>query len=129
MITLEIRISGNGPAHFAFTHGTIAHVRLSPPQDGSVLGVSIGNLGHASVSIASGTGVEGVVYVDVNEGPDPIYLAYTIDCTGGGSVIVGFAGSPTLRVNAGSFLGMEYNNGKNPPPAPAPEYQEPVYHE
>ena len=126
MITLEIRISGSGPAHLALSSGTIACVRLNPPQDGSVLGVSIGNLGLTTVSIASGTGAEGTAWVDVNEGADPIWLSYTIDCTGGGSASVAFPGSPTLRVNAGSVLGMEYNNGK---PAPAPEFTEHVYHE
>ena len=126
MITLEIRISGNGPAHFAFSSGTIASVRLNPPQDDSVLGVSIGNLGPTTVSIASGTGAEGIVLVDINEVPDPVWLAYTVDSTGGGSASARFAGSPTLRVNSGSFLGMEYNNG-NYPPAPAEEFTEVGY--
>lgn len=126
MITLEIRISGHGPAHLALSSGTIAGVRLNPPQDGSVLGASISNLGLTSVSIASVTGAEGTVWVDINEGPDPVWLSYTIDSTGGGTASVAFPGSPTLRVNAGSYLGMEYNNG-NPPPAPA--FTEHSYHE
>jgi hypothetical protein len=119
MITLDVRISGGGPAHLNFSSGTIAAVHLTPPGDGSSLGVSVTNLGPTTVSIASDGGQ---VAIDIVEGPDPIWLLYTIDCTSGGSVSVGFGGSPTVRVNAGSFLGLEYHNGKEAPqPPPDPE--------
>ena len=113
MITLFIRISGHGPVHFKFSSATVASVRLHPAHDGSLVGLSVGNLGSSSVSFASTDGSQGAVMVDVNEGPDPLWLAFTIDCTQGGSVSVGFGGSPTVRVNSGSFLGLEYDNGQS----------------
>lgn len=115
MITLDVRISGGAPAHFNFSSGSIAAVHLVPAGDGSNYGVTVTNLGPTTVSVASDGGQ---VAIDVIEGTDPIWLLYTIDCTSGGSVSVGFGGSPTVRVNAGSFLGLEYNNGKEPPPPP-----------
>ncbi|MEO5917046.1 MAG: hypothetical protein ABIS50_22650 [Luteolibacter sp.] len=123
MITLEIRISGNGPAHFNFSSGQIAAVHLSPPTDGSGLAMQIGNLQASSLSLSPGNGVENTAMVDITEGVDPIWLALTIDCTGGGSVSVGFSGSPTVRVNAGSFIGLEYNNGHPAPMVSSQEFQ------
>ncbi|MES2439901.1 MAG: hypothetical protein V4584_12565 [Verrucomicrobiota bacterium] len=123
MITLEIRVSGSGPAHFNFSRGTIAAVHLSPPQDGSGLAIQIGNLQSSSLSLMSGNGVESTALVDILEAADPIWLAFIIDCTGGGSVSLGFPGSPTVRVNGGSYLGLEYNNGNPPPAAPPQEFQ------
>lgn len=115
MITLNVSVSGGGPAHFNFSSGTISAVRLIPSPDGSSFGVSVGNLGPSTVTVASDGGQ---VAIDVVEGADPVWLLYTIDCTSGGSVSVSFAGSPTIRVNAGSFMGMEYDNGKQPPEPP-----------
>lgn len=112
MITLDIRISGNGPAHFYFNSGTISAVHLVPPADGSALGVAVRNLQVNTVSLSQTNGQEGLVRVDLAEGSDPLWLAFIIDCTAGGSVSVGFPGSPTARVNAGSYLGLEYDNGK-----------------
>ena len=123
MITLEIRISGGGPAHFNFSSGLIAAVHLTPPQDGSGLAIQIGNLQSTAFSLMPGNGVENTARVDVMEGADPIWLAFTIDCTGGGSVSVGFPGSPTVRVNAGSYLGLEYNNGHPAPVVSEQEFQ------
>lgn len=119
MITFDVRISGGGPAHFNFSSGTIAAVHLVPPSDGSTPFVTVSSLGPTTVSVASDGGQ---VTIDIIEGPDPIWLSYTIDCTGGGSVSVGFGGSPTVRVNAGSFLGIEYNNG-NVPASPPSDYE------
>jgi len=117
MITLEIKISGAGPARFNFSSGLIATVHLNPPPDGSSLGVTVDHLKPNELDVSTLHGVENSLRVDMTEGPDPVWLAFTIDCTSGGSVGVGFNGSPTVRVNAGSFLGLEYNNG-NPGPAP-----------
>lgn len=121
MITLELRIGGNGPAHLVFNSGTIAAVHVIPPADGSGLAVQIGNLQSTALSLAPGGGGENLVYLDINEGQDPIWLAFSIDCTGGGAVGVGFPGSPTVRVNPGSYLWLEYNNGKPAPAVPAPQ--------
>ena len=115
MITLHLQISGGGPAHLNFTSGIISATHLYPPTDGSALGVVVSNLQPTALSIATGNGLENAIKVDITEGADPIWLAFTIDCTSGGSVSVGFPGSPTVRVNAGSYLGLEYNNG-NPAP-------------
>ncbi len=126
MITLEIRISGNGPAHFSFNSGLVSAVHLAPPADGSSLGVLVANLQPTMFSLAPNNGTEHTVRVDVTEGVDPLWLAFVIDCTAGGSVSVGFPGSPTVRVNPGSYLGLEYNNGNPAPPSSMPfqeEYQ------
>ncbi len=114
MITLEIRIGGTGPAYFNFSSGTIAAIHLVPPGDGSNLGVFIGDLGANTVGITAASGVEGKVTMDITEGPDPVWLAFTIDCMGGGAASVGFGGSPTVKVNPGSSISLEYNNGKEP---------------
>ncbi len=116
MITLDVRISGGGPAVFNFSSGTIATVRLVPPGDGSTIGVNVSQLGPSTLCVASDGGQ---IAIDIVEGSDPVWLLYTIDCTGGGSVSVGFGGSPTVRVNAGSFLGIEYDNGKPAPRQPS----------
>jgi hypothetical protein len=120
MITLEIRISGGGPAHFSFSSGLMTALHLVPPPDGSGLGVQVGNFQSTQLSISSGNSMENTVMVDITEGADPVWLAFTIDCTQGGSVSVGFPGSPTVRVNTGSYLGLEYNNG-NPAPVVVPQ--------
>lgn len=125
MITLDIRIGGTGPAYFNFSSGTIASIHLVPPGDGSNLGVFIGDLRPNGVGLTAAAGVEGKVTIDIIEGPDPVWLGFSIDCLGGGSVSVGFGGSPTIKVNPGSSIALEYDNGKEAPPAfhPEPEYQ------
>lgn len=115
MIILEIKVSSNGPANINLNSGTIAGIRLYPPADGSGLGIQVGNLQATSLSLSSTNGMENTAFVDVNEGPDPVWLAFGVDCTAGGSVGIGFPGSPTIRVNPGSYVYLEYNNGK---PAP-----------
>ncbi|MES2658675.1 MAG: hypothetical protein V4689_08650 [Verrucomicrobiota bacterium] len=85
--------------------------------------MQIGNLQAASLSLSPGNGVENTAMVDITEGVDPIWLALTIDCTGGGSVSFGFPGSPTVRVNAGSYIGLEYNNGNPAPVMSSQEFQ------
>ncbi|RYD31874.1 MAG: hypothetical protein EOP87_13885, partial [Verrucomicrobiaceae bacterium] len=109
MITLEFRIGGNGPAFLNFSSGSIAAIHLVPPGDGSNLGVIIGELGMQSVALTSANGNEGKVAIDINEGPDPVWLALNIDCRNGGAVSVGFAGSPRVRVDPGSSIGLEYD--------------------
>lgn len=112
MINLELRVSGSGPAHISFSSGTVVALHLVPPAEGSELGIIIEKLEPTSISLAPSNGGENALVADIAEGSDPKWLAFTIDCTGGGSVSVGFPGSPTVRVNSGSFLGMEFDNSR-----------------
>lgn len=88
-------------------------MHLIPPDQGVDLGVTVENLQLTTLTLSSSNGGESLVNVEIAEGPDPVWLSYTIDCTQGGSVSVSFAGSPTVRVNAGSYLGVEYDNGNS----------------
>lgn len=114
MISLQLVLGGNGPANFIFNRGLISALHLTPPADGSAIALQVNQLQPAYLSLTSLNGQLNGATLDITEGPDPLWLSYTIDCTGGGSVTAGFPGSPTLTVNPGSYLTLEYNNG-NPP--------------
>lgn len=122
MISLKLTLGGNGPVALSFNSGLISNLHLTPPADGSALGLQVNQLQPAFLSVSAINGQLNPLVLDLTEGPDPLWLSYTIDCTGGGSVTVAFPGSPTLMVNPGSWLTMEYNNG-NPPPAPPPAFE------
>lgn len=119
MITLQLTLGGNGAANFMFNSGLIRALHLTPPGDGSSIAIQVNQLQPAYLSMTSLNGQLNSATLDITEGPDPLWLSYTIDCTAGGSVTAGFAGSPTVVINPGSYLTLEYNNGNAPPPGPA----------
>ena len=119
MISLKLILGGNGAANFVFNSGQISALHLAPPGDGSAIAVQVNQLQPTHLSLTSLNGQLNPVTLDIAEGPDPLWLSYTIDCTAGGSVSAGFAGSPTVIINPGSYLSLEYHNGNAPPPAPA----------
>lgn len=118
MISLQLTLGGNGPATFILNSGLISALHLTPPADGTAVAIQVNQLQPAYLSLTSLNGQLNPATIDVIEGPDPLWFSYTIDCSGGGSVSIGFPGSPTLIVNPGSYLTMEYNNGNQPPPLP-----------